>query len=230
MDEINSSFSFHMTCGFYSFFSLPQKRTNSEIRKPSSIKSKGQRQNRLRKVQVMQKCEPSNESEIRCSRSKHLVLGMPHPSHIPCTLIGKSKNTQASCQKDQSSLMFQMTCSGQQGHDDDHKISGHQFNYCHGNLKSTCQIFCTIHCFNIQIVCCEPSLVYMPGLFQVNLVISCRKIIAPSSLKLYSIPLLNSVIHWLSPKYIFIEINVDHLARRALILSRKVQLRNLITK
>ena len=71
----------------------------------------------------MQKCEPSKEGEIRCSRSKPLLFGIPHPSHITWNLIGKSTNTQASWQKDQSSLTSQMTCSGQQGHDDDQNIS-----------------------------------------------------------------------------------------------------------
>ena len=63
------------------------------------------------------------ENQIRCSGSKHPQLGMPHLSHIRWTLIGKSKNTQAIWQKDQSSLMSYMTCSGQQGHDDNHKMS-----------------------------------------------------------------------------------------------------------
>ena len=42
---------------------------------------------------------PQEEGEIQCSRSKHLLLGMPHPSHITWTLIRKSKNMQTSWKK-----------------------------------------------------------------------------------------------------------------------------------
>ena len=41
----------------------------------------------VKKVQAMQNGESLKEGEIRYPRSEHLLLGMPHPSHITWILI-----------------------------------------------------------------------------------------------------------------------------------------------
>ena len=40
-------------------------------------------------AQGPRECEPSKEGEIRCWRSKNLLLGIPHPSHITWTFSCK---------------------------------------------------------------------------------------------------------------------------------------------
>ena len=45
----------------------------------------------VKKVKAKQKCEPSKKCEISCWRSKHLLHGMPHASHITWCLIGQKK-------------------------------------------------------------------------------------------------------------------------------------------